>query len=66
MALEEKPLGSDEDEAFIITVPEFSGSKTHSDTYEKAVQNGKEFIELCIEVEQKLGQPIPEPNKYAA
>jgi len=57
---------SDEDEAFIVTVPELPGCKTHGDTYEEAVQNGKEVIELCIEVEQKLGRPIPEPNKYAA
>ena len=57
---------SGEDEAFIVTVPELQGCKTHGDTYEEAVQNGKEVIELYIEVEQKLGGPIPEPNKYAA
>jgi predicted RNase H-like HicB family nuclease len=57
---------SDEDEAFIVTVPELPGCKTHGDTYEEAVKNGKEVIELYIEVEQKLGAPIPEPNKYAA
>jgi len=57
---------SDEDEAFIVTVPELPGCKTHGDTYEEAVKNGKEIIELYIQVEQKLGAPIPEPNKYAA
>jgi len=57
---------SDEDEAYIVTVPELPGCKTHGDTYEEALQNGKDVIELCIEAEQKLGHPIPAPNKYAA
>ena len=57
---------SDEDEAFIVTVPELPGCKTHGNTYEEAVKNGKEVIELYIQVEQKLGAPIPEPNRYAA
>jgi predicted RNase H-like HicB family nuclease len=57
---------SDEDEAYIVTVPELPGCKTHGDTYEEALQNGKDVIELCIETEQKLGRSIPAPNKYAA
>jgi predicted RNase H-like HicB family nuclease len=55
---------SDEDNKFIVTIPEFIGAVTHGDTYEEAVKNGKEVIELCIETEQALGDPLPQPHTY--
>jgi predicted RNase H-like HicB family nuclease len=57
---------SDEDNTYIVTVPELPGCKTHGDTYEEAVKNGQEVMELCIASELELGRPIPTPNKYAA
>jgi antitoxin HicB len=57
---------SDEDEAYIVTLPEFPGCHTHGDTYEEALQNGKEVLELVIENRQELGRPLPEPNRYDA
>ena len=57
---------SDEDNTYIVTVPELPGCKTHGDTYEEAVKNDKEVIELCITSEKELGRPVPRPNKYAA
>jgi len=55
---------SDEDNKFIVTIPEFVGATTHGNTYEEAVKNGKEVIELCIETEQSLGEPLPQPHTY--
>jgi predicted RNase H-like HicB family nuclease len=55
---------SDEDNKFIVTIPEFVGAVTHGNTYEEAVKNGKEVIELCIETEQSLGHPLPPPRLY--
>jgi predicted RNase H-like HicB family nuclease len=55
---------NDEDEAYIVTLPEFPGCHTHGDTYEEALQNGKEVLELVIENRQALGRPLPEPNRY--
>ena len=57
---------NDEDEAFIVTVPELPGCKTHGDTYEEAVQQGKDAIETWIEASERLGLPIPQPQQYAA
>jgi len=57
---------SDEDEAYIVTLPEFPGCHTHGDTYEEALQNGKEVLELVIENRQELGRPLPEPSRYDA
>jgi len=57
---------SDEDEAYIVTVPELPGCKTHGSTYEEAVQQGKDAIETWILFLNDIGEVIPEPVKYAA
>jgi predicted RNase H-like HicB family nuclease len=36
------------DNTYIVTVPELPGCKTHGDTYEEAVRNGQEVIELML------------------
>lgn len=57
---------SDEDNKFIVTIPEFVGAITHGDTYEEAVKNGQEVIELFIKTEQVLGGPLPQPRLYVS
>jgi predicted RNase H-like HicB family nuclease len=57
---------SDEDQAYLVTVPELPGCMTHGNTYEEAVQQGQDAIEGWIQVAQELGNPIPPPNKVAA
>jgi predicted RNase H-like HicB family nuclease len=56
----------DEDDIYIISVPELPGVKTHGKTYEEAIKNAIEVIELWIEVAVSDGKPIPAPRKYAA
>ena len=57
---------SNRDNTYIVTVPELPECTTHGDTYEEAVKNGREVIELCIESELALGRPIPQPRTYDA
>jgi predicted RNase H-like HicB family nuclease len=57
---------SDEDEAYIVTVPELPGCKTHGNTYKEAVQQGKDAIETWLLFLNDIGEVIPEPEKYAA
>ena len=57
---------SDEDEAYIVTIPELPGCKTHGDAYGDAVKNAQEVVELCVRSEQELGRFILGPNMYAA
>ena len=57
---------SDEDQAYVVTVPELSGCRTHGDTYEQAVQQGQDAIESWIMVAKELDRPIPPPSVYAA
>ena len=52
---------SDEDECYIVSLPEFGKyARTHGDTYEEAVKNAQEVLELLIEDNKNL----PQPNIY--
>lgn len=56
---------SDEDQAFIAEVPELPGCSTHGDTYEEAIKNAQEVIELWLENAKVLGKDIPPPRVAA-
>ena len=53
---------SERDQAFLVTVPELPGCKTHGDTYEEALKNAQEVIELWIEDALAHGKPVPPPR----
>jgi predicted RNase H-like HicB family nuclease len=52
---------SDEDDAFIVTLPEFGGCQTHGATYEDAVRSGHELLEALMGAYQAEGRPLPTP-----
>jgi predicted RNase H-like HicB family nuclease len=52
-----------EDNIYIVTVPELK-IKTHGKTYEEAIKNASEVIELWLEVAMQDGRPIPRPKTY--
>jgi predicted RNase H-like HicB family nuclease len=56
---------SDEDQAYIVTVPELPGCVTHGVTYEEAVKQGRDAIESWVDVARELGRPIPQPKVFA-
>ena len=53
---------SDEDNAFIVEVPELPGCMADGYTYEEAVLNAKTVITEWIEAARELERPIPEPK----
>ncbi len=53
---------SDEDEAFLVEVPELPGCMADGDTYEDAVRNAQVVIEEWIATATELGRPIPAPR----
>ena len=57
---------SDEDEAYIVTVPELPGCVTHGATYEAAVRQGQDAIDGWIDAQLAHDDPIPPPRTYAA
>ena len=53
---------SDEDQKYVVSLPEFGPyAHTHGDTYEDALKNGQEVLELLIEDYQAQGKPLPQP-----
>lgn len=54
---------SEEDQVYIVTIPELPGCKTHGKTYKKALKQVKYAMEGWIEANQALGRPIPAPHR---
>jgi predicted RNase H-like HicB family nuclease len=52
---------SSEDKCYLVNLPEFPTQKyhTHGDTYEEAVKNAQEVIEMLIAEYQEYGKPLP-------
>jgi antitoxin HicB len=57
---------SDEDKAYVVTLSEFGGCKTHGGTYEEAARKGPEAIESLIEVYEAERRPLPKARKFGA
>lgn len=54
---------SDEDECFVVSLPEWGEfCHTHGDTYEEALKNAQEVLEMLIESALENGEPLPEPK----
>lgn len=53
---------SEEDQAFIVEVPELAGCAADGPTYQKALTNVEAIIKEWIETAQELGRPIPKPK----
>jgi predicted RNase H-like HicB family nuclease len=53
---------SDEDNAFIVEVPELPGCMADGQTYQGAVANAETVIQEWIETAKDLGCSIPEPR----
>ncbi|MDQ3685195.1 MAG: type II toxin-antitoxin system HicB family antitoxin [Acidobacteriota bacterium] len=53
---------SDEDDAYIVTCPEFPGLSAFGDTEEEALREAKVALELFIESMQEHGEPLPVPR----
>jgi antitoxin HicB len=55
---------SDDDNAFLVHLPEFPSQHfvTHGATYDEALQNGLEVIELLVESYEEEGRALPRPR----
>ena len=60
---------SDEDGLYIVSFPEWEAAghiaHTHGATYEEAVGNGREALELLIESARETGADMPAPRTFA-
>lgn len=60
---------SDEDGIYIVSFPEWEAAghiaHTHGVTYEDAVVQGREALELLIESAREIGADVPAPRTFA-
>lgn len=55
---------SPEDDAFIVTVPELPGCRTHGATYDEAVRQGQDAIGTWADAALEDGDPLPAPRHF--
>jgi predicted RNase H-like HicB family nuclease len=59
---------SQEDELYIVSFPEWEAAghiaHTHGATYEEAVAQGREALELLVESAREVGATIPAPRTF--
>jgi antitoxin HicB len=57
-------LWSEEDQCYLVHLPDFPSQKfhTHGATYQEALNNAQEVLELLIEEYQENHQPLPKPK----
>lgn len=53
---------SEEDQVFIVEVPELAGCTSDGETYQEALANVEVIIQEWIETAKELGRKIPEPK----
>ncbi|ALB42583.1 MULTISPECIES: type II toxin-antitoxin system HicB family antitoxin [Nostocales] len=54
---------SQEDNCFVVSLPEWGEfCHTHGDTYQEALENAQEVLEMLIESCLQDGEPLPEPK----
>ena len=55
---------SREDQSYIAEVPELPSCMAHGDSYESALKNVKDAIQLWIDTAIEFGDTIPEPKEH--
>jgi antitoxin HicB len=61
---------SEDDQAYLVELPEFATDLqrffTDGDTYQEALLNAQEVLELLVESYQAEGRPLPHPQTLQA
>jgi predicted RNase H-like HicB family nuclease len=53
---------SDEDQAYLVEVPELAGCMADGSTYQEAIGNAEIIVQEWLETARELGRVIPEPR----
>ena len=63
-------IWSEEDNCYVVELPEFATEIqryfTHGETYQEALENAQEVLELLIESYQDEGRALPQPQTLQA
>lgn len=56
---------SQKDQCYVVSLPEFTDIMqpcTHGETYEDALKNAQEVLDMLIKLSLADGEPLPEPK----
>ena len=53
---------SDEDDAYLVDVPELPGCMADGETYAEALANAETVMRMWIETARELGREVPTPK----
>ena len=53
-----------EDSVYIADVPELPGCSAHGNTYDVALKNAQEAVQLWIDTAKEFGDLVPEPKGH--
>ncbi len=53
---------SEEDQSYVVEVPELPGCMADGETYQEAIKNAQVIIAEWIETAEQLGREIPQPK----
>ena len=53
---------SDDDQTYVVEIPELPGCMADGKTYEEAIQNAQVVISEWIDTAQSIGREIPQPR----
>lgn len=53
---------SEQDQSYIVEIPELPGCMADGNSYQEAVRNAEQVINEWIETARELGRSIPEPK----
>lgn len=53
---------SEDDQRYVVEIPELPGCMADGETYQEAVKNAQIVIKEWIEIAQNLGREIPQPK----
>jgi len=57
---------SEEDQCYVVKIPDLPGCMCHGQTREEAARNAGEAIEFYLECLEEDSRPIPEPKSNLA
>jgi len=56
---------SEEDQCYVVSLPEWGEfCHTHGDTYQEALKNAQEVLELLTETSTEDGESLPQPITF--
>ena len=56
---------SNDDQCYVVSLPEWGDlCHTHGESYEEALKNAQEVLDLLIQSTLKTGEPLPKPQFF--